>query len=337
MSRRTGGAWLAELYGTGVTPASFVPDASIGRIDDPEDSAPAPSVELVEGSDLAVHPVAAASPPGVVFFLDGIQQWRVIGHDGVSPIAIAHVAAAARRRGRDRHLRTTDVAERTLLLAQLVGMPDARRQVLAASGYDVVALPDEATGQPGVVLEAARREVHRARATLEKTIAEQVAGRLGDDEWLVVDGQLAVSPRLARHPRVLGVIKSHGAQFLDGRHLERALTVPAAHRTGLFRVLGGHGRTAVESWYLRLWPWEGHDLFYGLLRIEARADPATPAQADAISGWLLGERAPLATPDARFDRLLYPIHQVEEYLKARAPRGGGLLRPHVSRLPKTGS
>jgi len=62
---------------------------------------------------------------------------------------------------------------------------------------------------------------------------------------------------------------------------------------------------------------------------------ARAGRADAISGWLLAERAPLATPDARFDRLLYPIHQVEEYLKARAPRG--LLRAHVSRLPKTGS
>jgi len=334
LSRSSGSTWLAELYATGVSPASFLPDASIGRIDDPDDL-PAVTVELVEGTELTVHPVPPAPPPSTVFFLDGIQQWRVIGHDGVSPIAIAHVAAAARRRGSDRHARTTDVVERTLILAQLAGMPDDRRQALAASGYDVVALPEEAVGQPGVVLEAARREVHRARSTLEKTLAERVAGRLGDGEWLVVDGQLAVSPRLARHPRILGVIKSHGAQFLDGRHLERALTVPVAHRTGLFRVLGGHGRTAVESWYLRLWPWEGHDLFYGLLRIEARADPETAGRADAISGWLLAERAPLATPDARFDRLLYPIHQVEEYLKARAPRG--LLRAHVSRLPKTGS
>ena len=336
MNRRSGSAWLAELYATGVSPASFLPDASLGRIDDP-DEITAVTVELVEGDELTVRPVPAGPPPGVVYFLDGIQQWQVIGHDGVSPIAIAHVAAAARRRGADRHPRTSDAVDRTLIIAQLEGMSDERRRALAASGYEVVGLPAEAVGQPGVVLEAARREVVRARASLEKGLAEQVAGRLREDEWLVVDGQLAVSPRLARHPRALGVIKSHGAQFLDGRHLERALTVPALHRTGLFRVVGGHGRTAVESWYVRLWPWEGHDLFYGLLRVEARAHPETVGRADAITGWLLAERAPLATPDARFDRLLYPIHQVEEYLKARGPRLGGLLRAHVSRLPKTGS
>ncbi len=89
------------------------------------------------------------------------------------------------------------------------------------------------------------------------------------------------------------------------------------------------------SWYLRLWPWEGNDLLYGLLRIEARADAATIAGASAVSGWLLGERAPIATPDARWDRLLYPIHDVETYLKARAPRDFALSR--ASRLPRRGA
>jgi hypothetical protein len=91
----------------------------------------------------------------------------------------------------------------------------------------------------------------------------------------------------------------------------------------------------VYSWYLRLWPWEGNDLLYGLLRIEARADAATIAAATATSGWLLAERAPLATPDTRWDRLLYPIHDVETYLKARAPRD--LLASRASRLPRTGT
>src|SRR5436309_325321 len=72
--------------------------------------------------------------------------------------------------------------------------------------------------------------------------------------------------------------------------------------------------------YLRLWPWEGNDLLYGLLRVEARPDPASVALASELSGWLVAERAPLATPATRWDRLLYPLHNVEEYLKARAPR-----------------
>jgi len=49
----------------------------------------------------------------------------------------------------------------------------------------------------------------------------------------------------------------------------------------------------------------------------------------------LRERAPVSTPDARWDRLLYPIHDVETYLRSRAPRD--LLPAAGSRLPKTGS
>jgi hypothetical protein len=84
-----------------------------------------------------------------------------------------------------------------------------------------------------------------------------------------------------------------------------------------------------------MWPWEGNDLLYGLVRIEARAHADTLVAASAISAWLLRERAPVSTPDARFDRLLYPIHDVETYLRSRAPRD--LLPAFASRLPRTGS
>src|SRR3989454_8705305 len=162
--------------------------------------------------------------------------------------------------------------------------------------------------------------VRRGGARIERDLAEQAMNDIGPDEWLVIDGLLSRSPDVARHPRALGVIKSHGTQFLEGRGLERALTLPAGHRTRVFAVRGGHTRTEVYSWYLRLWPWEGNDLLYGLLRVEARPDPASVALASELSGWLVAERAPLATPATRWDRLLYPLHNVEEYLKARAPR-----------------
>jgi hypothetical protein len=76
-------------------------------------------------------------------------------------------------------------------------------------------------------------------------------------------------------------------------------------------------------------------LLYGLLRVEAPASEATLSAASGISAWLLRERAPLATPDARWDRLLYPIHDVESYLKARIPRD--LVPAFGSRLPRTGT
>ena len=53
-------------------------------------------------------------------------------------------------------------------------------------------------------------------------------------------------------------------------------------------------------------------------RVECYAGTGSVARADEVSGWLLQERAPLSTPDGRWDRLLYPIHRVEELLRARA-------------------
>ena len=325
--------WWDALTAAGVTPASYVPPAAVGRTD--VDDGALPGADLVEGSAMAVHPVGDAAVPASVSFLDGIEQWRVIGYDGVLPIVRAYVAAAVRRRGADRRLHTVFEASRDIAVAPLSALAPDRRRVLEASCRDVVEIALEENAQPARVLELARRAVDAARANVERGLAERCLDALSGHEWLVVDGLLSVSARLARHPRALGVIKSHGAQFFAGTELERALTVPAEHRTSVFRARGGHARNEVYSWYLRLWPWEGNDLLYGLLRIEARADAATIAQANAVSAWLVRERAPISAPDARWDRLLYPIHDVETYLKARAPRD--LRFAPGSRLPRTGT
>ena len=326
--------WWDALVRAGAIPAAYVPPASLGRTD--ADDGAEPGADLVEGESVQVHPVTRdESPPQPACFLDGIEQWKVVGYDGVLPIVRAYVAAAVRRRGNDRRLRTAFEGARDFAIAPLAAMAPERRRALTDNCPDVVDLSLEEGTQPGRMLELARRAVDSARLRLERDLAERCVARLGDAEWLVVDGLLSVSGKLAGHPRALGLIKSHGAQFFTGMDLERALTVPAAHRTSVFRARGGHARNEVYSWYLRLWPWEGNDLLYGLLRIEARAAAATVAAASATSGWLLAERAPLATPDVRWDRLLYPMHDVETYLRARAPRD--LLASRTSRLPRTGT
>ena len=324
--------WWDALVRAGAVPAAYVPPASMGRTD--VDDGAEPGADLVEGDTVQVHPVVSgAAPPAC--FLDGIEQWKVVGYDGVLPVVRAYVAGAVRRRGEDRRLRTAFEAARDFAIAPLAGMTPERRRALTEHCPDVVEISVEDGTQPGRMLELARRAVDSARQALERKLAEQCLASLGEKEWLVVDGLLSVSGKLAGHPRALGVIKSHGAQFFTGTDLERALTVPADHRTSVFRARGGHARNEVYSWYLRLWPWEGNDLLYGLLRIEARANPATISGADATCGWLLAERAPIATPDVRWDRLLYPIHDVETYLRARAPRD--LLASRASRLPRTGT
>ena len=50
-----------------------------------------------------------------------------------------------------------------------------------------------------------------------------------------------------------------------------------------------------------------------------RVDPGERRRvraADGFSGWLLAVRARVSTPDARWDRLLYGIHDVEVFLRS---------------------
>ena len=126
-----------------------------------------------------------------------------------------------------------------------------------------------------------------------------------------------IGPALDSAPTVLGLVKSHETQFLEGADLEAALTLPEGHRTSVFQPSTG-GRSAVFSWYLRLWPWDQQDLLHGLVRVERPPDERSVSEATAVSRWLLAERAPLSAPDGRWDRLIYPIQQVETYLRAQA-------------------
>ena len=322
-------AWVRAIVRAGAVPANFIPDASAGR-DDLEEVAGA---ELVEGDAVEIHPVSHGFHPPVAAFLDGIQHWRVVAYDGVTPVVWARVAGAVRRRGSDRRPGTVLEAQREIAITRVAALSPTVRGALERTGMEIVDLPESEAGQPARALEAARRTVERARVELERELGERYAADLGSDEWLVVDGLLSESAPLSRHPRALGVIKSHGAQYFAGPDLERALQVPAHHRTSVFRPRG-RARHGVYSWYLRLWPWEGNDLLYGLLRVETRAHRDAVARASDMAGWLVTERAPLATPDARWDRLLYPIHDVETYLRSRAPRA--LVPTAGSRLPHAG-
>ena len=327
------GSWVEAVVAAGAVPASHVPDASLGRDDLDECTGADP----IEDPDLRVHPLDDAPPlaPGAVCFLDGIEQWRVIGYGGITPIVRAHAAAAIRRRGPDRRLRTVAEATEDVAITRLDRLPDAVRRALEAAAVRVLEFPAEDSASPALALAAARLEVQKVRAVLERRLAEQRLRALAAAEWLVVDGVLSDSAALSDHPRALGVVKSHGARYFEGAELERALTLSDGHRTSVFRPKGRGARHDIYSWYVRLWPWEGNDLLYGLLRLEARAHPDTLALAAPIAAWVRAERAPIATPDRRWDRLLYPIHDVETALRARAP--SDLTSHPASRMPYPGS
>ncbi len=275
-----------------------------------QDDATIRPARLVEPPLRHIDPGPATPLDGPLAFLDGVQRTELVGYAGTEPILMARIAAGVRRRvtrvahgavTRERHL--------------LVGRPAA----LAAIGPLPEGLEPLATGEhepphPIGDLDRARAAVDAARTALEIAVAREFRER--HDDWLVADGTLTVSPEWAADPRMLGVVKSHATLPFAGAELECYLTLPAGRRTSAFDP-ATRQVAPVHSWGLRLWPWQGRDLFHGLVRIETACSDAALEGADRVARWLLAERAPLSN-DPRQDRLLYGIHDVERWLRARS-------------------
>ncbi len=297
-------------------------------------------------------PMAAPGDIRISGFLDGSQRtvsaWRI----GLIPV-IATVAAAAvigrdasgeaslARYGGDGP--TTLRMEHRWLIPTRSG--DARVDGLIASirdaGGAVVDPLERRTTRDGridqdlyeaylndytrlvqVAYEAAR-EV-RARLELEILDAWPRIDPTGKG-WLIVDGRRGLDV-----PRTLGVVKQVTSQHLTGAEAVQVYDLPAAHRTSAFvredSKRGGDfsfqgrsphavGPSASVMWYLRMHDHSGLDAYHGLIRVEAPADTEDTETITRYSSWLLAERTPRATGDARWASLLYPIHLLDRVLK----------------------
>ncbi len=268
------------------------------------------SAAVLEPPLRAIDPGPATAWPGPVAFLDGIQESHLIGHVGTSPIVAGRVAAGIRRRV-DR--RTQGVVNRDAFV--MVG----RAEALDAfgelpDGVEAVPIVADEPAHPIADLDRGRALVERIRIRLEIEVAREFR-RSAPAEWLVVDGTITASPDWSTDPRIVGVIKSHATLWFAGGELETYLTLPSGQRTSMFTP-DTRQLTPVHSWGLRLWPWQGHDLMHGLVRIETAASGPLSGDADMLARWLLAERAPLSN-DPRRDRLLYGVHDVERWLRAR--------------------
>jgi hypothetical protein len=245
-----------------------------------------------------------------VAFLDGTQHVELVGYVGTHPVVAAVVRAGVRLRV-ERRLRAGPSETHRLV----IGHPEALARLdEVRDGERLVALATDEPPHPVRDLDRAHAEVDRARAALELAMAAAFRS-VAPETWLVVDGSLAASPEWARDERMVGIVKSHASLPFEGDDLETYLTLPAGHRTSLFRPQSRQV-APVLAWGLRLWPWAGHDLFHGLVRVEVADTERMLRIADLLSCHLLAERAPLAA-DARADRLLYGIHDVERWLRAQ--------------------
>ena len=140
--------------------------------------------------------------------------------------------------------------------------------------------------------------------------------RRRSDAWLVVYGVLSNSEVWATDPRAIGVSKSHATLPFTGPELLTYLQLPPGHRSSVFEPATWR-MAPVHSWGLRLWPWEGHDLLHGLVRVEVAAGAGSIDGTGRISRWILAERVPLSRPDPRWDRLLYGVSIVERVLRSQ--------------------
>lgn len=296
------------LAAAGITPASVFLPARPGRR---EEAANDPA-RLLEGTTVLARDVGGPAPwPEAVAFLDGVQHSELVGYAGSSPIVVGSVAAAVRVRA-DRTLTSRIVQRRDLVIGRRAALDAAG---IALEGFERIELADGDPPHPMRELAQAAAALDDARGALE--VAAGIAYRQQGTEWLVVDGSLAESQVWARDPRMIGVARSHASLPFEGADLDAYLRLPPGHRSPLFAP-GSRRLAPVCAWAVRLWPWEGRDLLHGLIRVEVAPANGTPELADRISRWLLAERAPIAAPDPRWDRTLYGIRSVEEFLKATA-------------------
>ncbi len=244
--------------------------------------------------------------------MDGIQRYTIVGRIGINPIVRGVVAAAVMERNHG--ALSAGAYEREDFLVAPTGRLDPHVvRDLESAGLTLYDSSGSERSHPVLDVQLAGRVIERRRAALEVQVANKWLAR--SQGWLLIDGSIADLLSPDQLSSVLGVVKSHETQFLDGSDLTTALTLPAGHRTSVF-ARESDARVRVYSWYLRLWPWEHHDLLHGLIRLERAPTDTTLAEATEVSRWLLAERAPLSAPDGRWDRLLYPVHQVETYLRS---------------------
>ncbi len=299
-------------------------------------------IDRIEGP---IRPIAvdrvAPGESRLRYFLDGSQRTLPVWRVGVVPIIASITVAGVLRRdegGRAAMLPDTLRLNHTWLFPTGTTNPELRRlqeQIEAASGEirdplarvldgeeNAAQLYRALSGNYGRLVHCAQKTAGKIREELETRILldwRHHPAASEDDGWIVVDGRLRENV-----PRALGLVKELLTQHLVGHEAEALFSLPAGHRTSAFRYVSTgadeddeRGLGARTMWYLRMWDPASLDARHALVRIEAPHEIDDPAEIDRLSSWLLAERIPRATGDARWATLLYPIHYLEQILKRR--------------------
>lgn len=293
-------------------------------------SGTAPTLERLEGAheaprvidaQLVENATAARAIPGgptAAFsaFLDGVQESRVVCAPRGVPIVWGRIAAVIRRRSQ-RRLGTWErpIVECRLYAPLSVLDADTCAALANTPLVDTSRSEDDAliSRHPTHVIEQALHAVQRERERAERVLAERWCQTVA--EPLLVDGSISGSAIVAGHRCGVGVVKSHRQLYASAALLDVILALASGERTPVVRI-APRNRTPVHSWYLRLRDAVAHDALWGIVRVEIAESGDPTSRADEVSRWVLAERAPLALPDARWDRMAYPVRECEEFLRA---------------------
>ena len=281
------------------------------------------AVEPLE-TPMRAHNVAQISETGFAAFLDGAQWSLPAAWAGSVPIVHGAVSAVIRERREGRLVTWRAPMMERALYAPVSLLSAEARAAIDATGLRLTDTLDRGKAEsshPFALQELAYRAVLGARERLEQSLGAQWCEQ--SDAMLFVDGGISGSPAMARAKCVAGVVKSHQTLHANDSDLAVIVALRPRERSSVVRITATK-RASVASWYLRMRDAEGRDPFWGLVRVEI-ALPATSdaralaARADEISSWILAETLPLSAPDSRWDKMVYPIRDCEEFLRATRP------------------
>jgi hypothetical protein len=296
-----------------VTVSSTAP--TLERLEGAHEAPRVIDAQVVENATVA-RAVSGAPTPAFAAFLDGVQESHVAPTAGKVPIVWGRIAAVIQQRSNRRlHTWERPIVECRFYAPLSVLDPSTRAALADTCIVDTLRSEDDAliSRHPVHVIEQALHAVQRDRERAERTLAERWCQTVG--EPLMVDGSISGSEIVAGHPCAVGVVKSHRQLYASAALLDVILGLASGERTPVVRIAPSH-RTSVHSWYLRLRDPVAHDALWGIVRVEIAESADPTARADEVSRWVLAERAPLALPDARWDRMAYAVRGCEEFLRA---------------------
>ncbi|MDO8588816.1 MAG: hypothetical protein Q7T82_17440 [Armatimonadota bacterium] len=277
--------------------------------------------EPVERDRVEGISVGQSSESRFTDFLDGIERTSVPYFESMLPVVYGYTSAVIRRRDAGRSMGTwsiTPTHDREHLfvpfsLVEPSSIREAQLPVIDSEQHSKVTAV-----HPMAVQEKGYQAVEKLRGRLEAQLAREWIRdhKPSDDRWLVIDGSLTEYVDNDGDLNAIGIVKSHRTQYFPFEEQKKVLALAEGERSPVFRT---PGRLGAYSWYLRLRPNTGRDIYFGLVRIEAPPVPRTLEMADEISRWLMAERSPISLPDSRWDRLIYPIRDCEQYLRSLAP------------------